>query len=392
MWNIFLKDFSILLNDRKAVIMKFALPIVMISIFVMAFAGMRSDGKGGEIRQVRLPIVDQDSSFASKYVVSFLESSPTLRLEPVDYELGEKVVQDGRRAGILVIEKGFGEAYANGTDLPWELLYQEGREMEMSILQSILVPQLEALRENQSSTTSGPVTRFIDTSGAMPVTSRKGGFAIRAIEPDEARRNDPWLVQPVAGIAIILLLFNVTGLAGSILEEKESGTLPRLLQALPSPAAFFGAKFLLGALISSIQLTIMFLFAKWVFGLDLSLSPALLVVVLVSLVFTCSAFGLLLASWSRTRAQMQGLSITSILLMSAIGGSMIPLFIMPEFMQTFAKLSINYWGLEAIYDILWRQTDSTVVLQKVGVLLLMGVGFLGLGWYFFKRNLRRYLG
>ncbi len=390
MWNIFLKDLTILLNDRKAVAMKFALPILMISIFVMAFAGMRSDGKSGQIRQVWLPIVDQDSSMVSQYIVNFLRESPTLRLEPVDYELGEKVVQEGKRAGILVIEKGFGEAYASGTDLPWELLYQEGREMEMSILQSILVPQLEALREANGGST--PEARYIDSSGTAPPSTQRGGFAIRAIQPAEARRNDPWLVQPIAGIAIILLLFNVTGLAGSILDEKESGTLPRLLQALPSPAAFFGAKFLLGALVSGIQLTIMFLFAKWVFGLDLSLSPLLLIAVLAALVFTCSAFGLLLASWSRSRAQMQGLSIASILLMSAIGGSMIPLFIMPEFMQTLAKFSINYWGLEAIYDILWRQTDTASVLQKIGVLLLMGSVFLTAGWFFFKRNLSRFLG
>jgi len=89
---------------------------------------------------------------------------------------------------------------------------------------------------------------------------------------------------------------------------------------------------------------------------------------------------------------MQGLSIASILLMSAIGGSMIPLFIMPEFMQTLAKFSINYWGLEAIYDILWRQTDTASVLQKIGVLLLMGSVFLTAGWFFFKRNLNRFLG
>lgn len=392
MWNIFFKDLSILLNDRKAVAMKFALPVVMISIFVMAFAGMRSDGKSGQIRQVWLPVVDQDSSIVSQYIVDYLDDNPSLQLEKVDYELGQKAVQQGKRAGILVFEKGFGAAYTNGNELPWELLYQEGREMEMSILQSILVPQLESLRNHQSADAKNPPARFIDSSGTTPSAARQRGFTIRAIQPAEARRNDPWLVQPVAGIAIILLLFNVTGLAGSILQEKESGTLPRLLQALPSPAAFFGAKFLLGAIISGIQLTIMFLFAKLAFGLDLSLSPGLLIIVLASLVFTCSAFGLLLASWSRTRAQMQGLSIASILLMSAVGGSMIPLFIMPGFMQTLAKISINYWGLEAIYDILWRQTEMATVLQKVAVLLSMGVAFLGLGWYFFKRNLRHFLG
>lgn len=392
MYSIFLKDLRLLLADRKALAMKFALPIGLISIFVMAFAGMRSDGRSGEIRQVWLPIVDQDSSMVSRYIVNYLDSSRTLRVEQVNLELGEKVVRQGQRAGILVIGKGFGAAYAAGGDLPWELLYQQGREMEMSILQSILVPQLRALRNDASGAGAVPVVSFTDSSSTTTGKSQQGGFAVRAIQPAEARRNDPWLVQPIAGIAIILLLFNVTGLAGSVLDEKENGTLPRLLQALPSPMAFFGAKFLFGAVVSGLQLLIMFTFARWVFGLDLSLSPGLLVLVLAALVFTCSAFGLLLASWSRTRAQMQGLSIASILLMSAIGGSMIPLFIMPEFMQTLAKFSINYWGLEAIYDILWRQNDTVVVLRKVGVLILMGSAFLGAGWYFFTRNLRRFLG
>ncbi|MEM1358305.1 MAG: ABC transporter permease [Bacteroidota bacterium] len=391
MWNIFFKDLRLLFADRKAVAMKFALPILLISVFVMAFAGMRSSGKSGEIRQVWLPIVDQDSSMVSQYIVAQLDSSKSLRVETVDYALGEKVVRDGRRAGILVIKAGFGEAFVAGKPLPWELLYQEGREMEMSILQSILVPRLKSLKPDADD--GRPAIAQFTTNGDTSSSSQNpGGFSIRAITPAEVRRNDPWLVQPVAGIAIILLLFNVTGLAGSILAERENGTLPRLLQSLPSPVAFFFAKFLFGALVSSLQLLVMFLFAQWVFGLDLSLSPQLLVLVLISLIFTCSAFGMLLASWSSTRAQMQGLSIAGILLMSALGGSMIPIFIMPEFMQYLAKFSINYWGLEGIYDILWRQASPAVVLQKIAILVAMGGLFLTGAWYFFQRNLRRYLG
>jgi ABC-type multidrug transport system permease subunit len=273
------------------------------------------------------------------------------------------------------------------------LIYQTGREVEMSILQSILGPQLRDLERRRQVATVQFTAQQSEVSPSAAAASAGGErLPTRPLSAEALERNDPWLVQPVAGIAIILLLFNVTGLGSSILEEKESGTLPRLLQALPRPESFFGAKLLFGALISAVQLSIMLLFAHWVFGLKLGLNPGLLIAVIIGLIYACSAFGLLLASWSRTRAQMQGLSIGGILLMSAIGGSMIPIFIMPEFMQNLAMFSINYWGLEGFYDILWRQSDPSIVWPKIAVLFGIGTVLLGLAYFFFRRNLARLLG
>jgi ABC-type multidrug transport system permease subunit len=58
--------------------------------------------------------------------------------------------------------------------------------------------------------------------------------------------------------------------------------------------------------------------------------------------------------------------------MSAIGGSMIPLFIMPAFLQKIALLSVNYWGIQGFYDIFWRTLPLEEILPKI--LILTGIG------------------
>jgi ABC-type multidrug transport system permease subunit len=58
--------------------------------------------------------------------------------------------------------------------------------------------------------------------------------------------------------------------------------------------------------------------------------------------------------------------------MSAIGGSMIPLFIMPPILQKIALLSVNYWGIQGFYDLFWRVLPLQEIIPKI--LILMGIG------------------
>jgi len=70
--------------------------------------------------------------------------------------------------------------------------------------------------------------------------------------------------------------------------------------------------------------------------------------------------------------QAQGLSTLIILIMSAIGGSIIPLFIMPAIMKKIAVFSVNYWGIQGFYDIFWRGLPLIDILPRI--LVLTGIG------------------
>ena len=75
--------------------------------------------------------------------------------------------------------------------------------------------------------------------------------------------------------------------------------------------------------------------------------------------------------------------------MSAIGGGMIPLYIMPGFMQDIAVISVNYWSIQGFYDIFWRQLGIEALTENVLILLGYTVVLLTLSYYFFRRKALR---
>ncbi|MGP8214609.1 MAG: hypothetical protein ACLQQ4_03500 [Bacteroidia bacterium] len=74
--------------------------------------------------------------------------------------------------------------------------------------------------------------------------------------------------------------------------------------------------------------------------------------------------------------------------MSAIGGSMVPSFLMPQWMQSVGHASINYWSIQGFYDIFSRQLPVTdpSFLQKVGVLTAIGFVLSFLSFRLFRKN------
>ncbi len=139
-------------------------------------------------------------------------------------------------------------------------------------------------------------------------------------------------------------------------------------EAIPLILGMFFAFF-----ISIIQLITMFLFAWLVFNMDMTVNIAGLILMVISTSFAVSSMGIFLAAVAKTRQQAHNLSTIVILVMSAVGGSMIPLFIMPPVLQKIALLSVNYWGIQGFYDLFWRSLPLEAILPKI--LVLMSIGF-----------------
>jgi ABC-type multidrug transport system permease subunit len=94
---------------------------------------------------------------------------------------------------------------------------------------------------------------------------------------------------------------------------------------------------------------------------------------IIATAFAVSSLGIFLAAIAKTRQQAQNLSTIIILIMSAVGGSMIPLFIMPSILQKIALLSVNYWGIQGFYDVFWRTLPLESILPKILILMSIGI-------------------
>jgi ABC-2 type transport system permease protein len=125
------------------------------------------------------------------------------------------------------------------------------------------------------------------------------------------------------------------------------------------------------AVLAFAQLTLMFVWGWAVFKLDLWSHLPGFAVMGISTAIAVAAFGMLLASICQTRAQLGALSTLVILIMSSVGGSMFPRFLMPEAMQKAGLLTINAWAIDGFTKVFWR--DEPVSHLWPQVLVLAGI-------------------
>lgn len=402
MWKIAKKDLHIFFKDRKALFLSLLLPIGLITLFALAFGGIGQDSDEAGT-PITVLVDDRDGTDASQRIIADLDSIPGIACVAADSAGATSAIQGGDEIAALLVGKGFADALRNGSDLPVTLLFDQSREMEVSILQNLLISRLSAIKGEMDADKG--IDRVMASSfSTLPAEMQDSvrGQLQQSLQQESAPEqlvrmegivgdtDSNWgLIQAVAGTAILMLLFSVSAIGKSMLEEKESGVLKKLLQSPIHPFSILFGKMLTAVITAIFQLIILFLFSWIAFDLDILLDvPSLLLMIVVTAV-TCSAFGVFLASVVTTKKQADSLGTILILFMSAIGGSMIPLYIMPAFMQDAAVISVNYWSIQGFYDIFWREAGMEAILDNVLVLTAMAAGILLVSLYFFRRNILR---
>jgi len=414
-WNVARTALIALKRDRGAMVLSFVLPLAFFSIFAVIF------GKANNSTPtVKLIVVDQDQSHASQELVKGLTSESSLVVmtrpvaekntpPPADYTAAtaEAAVKAGDAPVALIIPQGFGQhpiAFgpdAGGSTL--ELLNDQSDTIAPQIVVGLLqkaamtsMPssmadeglkyadsyvggftpaqktkvdgELEALRklEADGKAGSGSSGSGSDSAGAGIVQVKE-----RAVVGED--KKSPMISFYAAAIGVMFLMFTASGSAGALLDEAESGTLERVLSTRVTMTKLLAGKLVFNTLLAFVQLVAMFLWGWAVFKLDFFSHLAGFAVMGICTAFAVAAFGMLLASACQTRAQLGALSTLVILIMSSVGGSMFPRFLMPESMQKAGLLTINAWAIDGFTKVFWRDLPVTALWPQVSVLLGIGV-------------------
>ncbi len=364
----------------------------LVNELLIAYGGI--EAYTGEPDNYRLLLTDLDNTELSVDFVSVLNSIEDLELTSTDIEKARSLINEGKIAGALILHSGFMDSLIIGNIAFLELLYDKEQNFEAGMLQSIIINSLYSFSrdvEAQKRIFSG--LQAYNSYGTDSTVYRNGVITNKGpvikMTSIVGENNDfnLGLIQAVAGTSILMLLFSVAGIGTSILEEKENGTISRLLFSPLMLKTILYSKMLFAYLISVLQLSVMFLFA-WVFlKLDLTINPWALVLMILSTSFAVSSLGIFLAAIAKSRQQALSLSTLIILVMSAIGGSMIPLFIMPDIMSKLAVISVNYWSIQGFYDIFWRSLPLSEILPKILLLIGVGLTFTLLSLRLFSKNI-----
>lgn len=377
MLKLFKKDLILFFNDQRSFVLTFLLPIILITLFAFAYGAIGDYTKGSESFQ--LLVVDLDQSDLSRVFISDLDSLSGMNIIDSDPDKSNQLIIKGKFPGALVFHTGFQDSLNKGGVIPVELVYDKEQELEIGMLQSLVINTLIAslrkieiqkyIEANQHPESPNPGENLMSQLNAG---SNNPSFLKMTSIVGEKNDLDLGLIQAVAGTAILMLLFSVAGVGTSILEEKENGTINRLLYSPLNSQTILYSKMLFALFVGILQLSVMFLFS-WIFlDLDITVNIKALVLMILSTAFAVSSIGIFLAAIAKSRQHALSLSTLIILVMSAIGGSMIPLFIMPQIMSKIAIFSVNYWAIQGFYDIFWRSLPVSDILPRI--LVLNGTG------------------
>jgi len=396
-------------RDRVVQALTFVLPIMFFSIFALVFGDQRSP-----TRKVQVAVVDEDRSEFSAAIVKALQAEGGLRVRvssevegaerPLDRETAETLVKKGTVPVAVVLPKGLGAA-----PLLWNGPAERAKVQLLADVSDPVAPQMVlGLLQKVSFTASpkafasegmamferyaGPLTpaqqkskdemltNIAQTHGDSGGTSAGAGamgLATEIVNVMEPGKGDTATISfYAAGIGVMFLLFSCAGAGGSLLEEEESGTLGRLLGSRAGMGGVLAGKWLFVVLMGVVQLTVMFTWGAIMFNLPLLPHLPGFFVMTIFTAAAASGFGLLLATLSRSRQQLSGLSTIIILAMSALGGSMFPRFLMSETMQKVGLVTFNAWALDGYLKVFWRDAPLLSLWPEVAVLSILTVVFL----------------
>lgn len=365
------KELLALTRDMHGMAALFLMPAVFIIIMSLAL----KDTYSPVSRPLAYTLITHDQGAPAQALVAQWQKHHGQALVPDSMWRAELV--KGKLRYAIVIDAGFSSAMANPVapaNVFVHLLSEPG--LEQAALQSI---QAELAANVGVQRSSALQERFMGTASpadgsamAMLTVERVGAGA----RPTSVQQNVPaWLVFG--------MFFVVTAMSTLFVQEQREGTLARLHALGISARTQILGKALPYLGVNAIQAILMLAVGVWLMPLlggdRLSLAGihwVALILILGCISLAAIGFALMLACLVRTHAQASTLGPMCNILMAALGGIMVPSFVMPVFMQTAASLSPMNWALEGLLQVLLRSGDIASTLPYAfrlsGFALLMG--------------------
>ena len=304
MLTLIFNNLRLFFNDKKAVILTFALPIGLTSLFMMIFGGTSGGGDRG-MSKFEIGVADMVQNKSSEQTVVNLDTSKSYTVTPVkdSTELVDMVFKGKLDAGVII--------FANkGSNQNQFILVLDGaKQVENNMLKPSLGFQLmgdnggmkdvifKKIKEDFPDFDDSDKVAFDKNFTGMESMDfskmTESGLKTRVLKPESGI--NPGAIQAISGNALMTLLFSVAGMGAGIIEEKEKGTLRRILLSPIRPLDFMFAKFFSSIIVACMQLTATLLFSWLVFDFPIFARPVELALLVVFTAATCAAFGILLA-------------------------------------------------------------------------------------------------
>lgn len=397
------KEFLLLKRDLGGLLILFVMPLVLIIAVTLI-----QDSTFKKVTDAKIPIVlvDNDNGKVSKSVYENLQKSDAFTIvTKIDNQLiteaqAKEIVFKGKYQLAIVIPKNLSSdlqtkidqnvtkivSSFSGTDStetnPPKVISQ--KEVKLYFDPAVQSSFKNAVMSSVDKMISQIETQSIYTSFQQQLGEDVAAFEQKSfitfkeiapkindkeIIPNSAQHNVPaW--------TLFAIFFIVIPLSINIVKEKSQGTYVRLRTNPVSNAIVLAGKTFMFSIICMIQFYMMVLVAVYLFpqmGLPaLNVQGNLILMSIVAFFSGLAAigFGILIGTIAKTQEQSAPFGATATIVLAAIGGVWVPVFVMSKTMQIIAQCSPMNWGLNAFYDVLLRNGSMLDIAPELSLLFL----------------------
>jgi ABC-2 type transport system permease protein len=409
--SVFWKEIQLMLKDGGALAMFFLFPLLLSSL--MGGINVMTNQEDTAAILLHVGLVNADTGPFGSEVAKALSEIAELEVTTFDTaDAAEERVAKGEATAAIFIPAGFSSDIGDHIPTAIDVVVDPGQPESASIVTGIMnqvVAEVTIWGEVQYG-----VRSLLEGSGILQGLTRVEQEAVGAqtlgvimTTLNEMRRTPviavesenlggvesagSWLPTFFAylfpGFTVMFIFINASWSSGSLLDERESGTLRRLLAApIPRGTVIIG-KMLAFVLLSCMQVVVMFTSASIFFDMALGESPLALVVVTLVIALTSTALGMLIAALAKSSNKAANAGIIVGIVMSAVGGAIgarAPMTRAGGFAGILASLTPQGHAVNAYYSVMAENATLVQVLPEIGILLVMCVAFYVIAVWRFK--------
>lgn len=385
-----LKDIKTVARDLKALAIIIAMPLVLVFILGAALGPMFA--RQETVSPFAVALVDLDKGQVSQLLLEVLRSEGVSSLIRIRSAASEdeavELIRRGDVASAIIIPEGLSESAAI-TGSQFRVLGDPGEPIRSQIVTGI-VSSFATQYSVVTAGTASVMEQLIRATGPLPQVQELAHSVVEEIAAEttaaagffaDSDQEAGWITSLQYYTASMTAMFVLWGAmlgVESILEEKETGTMARLFTTRVTPGEIMVGKLLATYSIAFLQIVILVLFTRFVYGVDWG--PSLLNVVAVSAViaFAATGFAMLIAAVSKTQKMAEAVQNIGVQVMAFLGGCQYPIYRFPEVMHFLSKFTLTRWSLDS-YLALMDGRSLAAIATPLGVLAAMGLGFLAIG-------------
>jgi ABC-2 type transport system permease protein len=346
---IALKELRQRLRDRSAIVIAFVVPFGLAAIFSLTLAN-----------------VDEESEFTATYAVADLDGGPLAdafrsTLAELDFatirqvgtrEAADELTDDGTVSAAFVVPEGFSAAVRSGEAAELEVITDPDASVAGAIARSVAGSFASELNSVNASVTLALRGGGHDPSEAQTIVDRAADVPATAVlreDVTESRLLTSTTFYAI-GMAVFFVFFTVEFGARGILEERQAGTLARLLVAPVRPAWVIAGKTLGGFVVGIVSMSALVVATTLLLDADWG-DPLGVAVLVFGGVLSAMGLSALVTTLARTPAQASSYASVAAVVLGMLGGTFFPTSQGPALLRALSLLAPQAWLMRGFQDL-----------------------------------------